>query len=192
MERFKASLRTEWFKYLIVAVLSVVVWVFAFGMYHAPQAYEKISVFFAGNVKDYSFEKVAADAFEELRKVELSSADPNANTFAHKYELVAFNGSDIVILPESVAAGTLCNGSFVVQEPCGEMFTQTEKDINGGDVEVAYGVYLPEEALAALGKYFTFGNERYVVLIPGSSLNAGTLTRHAFDFEKWLVGYVQA
>ena len=192
MERFKSSLRSEWLKYLIVAVLSVAIWVFAFGMYHAPQAYEKISVFFAGTVKDYTFERMAANAFDSLRKVEIASADPNANTFAHKYELVAFNGSDVVILPESIAAGTLCNGSFVEQEPCGEMFTQAEMDADGNEIEVAYGVYLPEAALAALGKYFAFGEERYVVLIPGSSLNAGTLTRHAFEFEEWLVSYVQA
>ena len=190
MSRFKASLRSEWLKYVGVIILAVAIWVFAFGMYHAPRSYESIEIFFAGTVKDQSFEKVAADAFTELRKVGISSADPNANTFAHKYELIAFNGSDIVILPESIAAGTLCKRSFVVQEPCGEMFTQTEKDDSGAEIDVMYGVYLPNSAIEALSKYFTFGSERYVVLIPGSSPNAGTLTDHAFAFEKWLVEYV--
>ncbi|MBP5405166.1 MAG: hypothetical protein J6Y74_04390 [Clostridia bacterium] len=181
--RFKASLREEWLKYLIVAVLSVALWSMAFGLYHAPRSDEKIEVFFAGTVKDRSFEKVAAGAFSELRKVEIASADPSANTFAHKYELVAFNGSDVVILPESVAQGTYCKDSYLEQEPCGEMFYQEG---------VAYGVYLPSAAKEALGAYFDFGEERYVVLIPGSSVNAGVLTDHAFAFEKWLVGYVQA
>jgi len=95
-------------------------------------------------------------------------------------------------LPESIADATVCSWSFVVQEPCGEMYTQTEKDENGAETDVIYGVYLSESAIEALSKYFTFGPERYVVLIPGSSLNAGALTDHAYTFEKWLVGYVQA
>jgi len=190
MERFKASLRVEWFKYLIVIELSVAIWVFAFGAYHAPRSNEKIEVFFAGTVKDYTFEKVAQENFTELRSVQIASADPNANTFAHKYELVAFNACDVVILPESIASATLCKGSFIEQQPCGEMFTQTEMGTDGVEHEVIYGVYLPEKAVIGLGKYFEFTSERYVVLIPGSSLNAGGLTENAFLFERWLVEYV--
>ena len=183
MNRFKASLQSEWLKYVIVIMLSCTVWLFAFGLYHAPKTYEKIDLFFAGTVRDYTFEKVAADVFPDIRQVNIASSDPNANTFAHKYELVAFNGSDVVIVPESIAAQTYCAESFIEMPSMGEMYYQES---------VAYGVYIPSESVQALGKYFDFKEERYVVLIPGSSANAGLLTENAYTFVEWLVHYVQA
>ena len=183
MNRWRLSLRSEWLKYLIVIVLSVGIWAFAFGMYHAPRAYEKISLFFAGNVKNYMFENLAEERFGDLRQVSIVSSDPADKTFVHKYELVAFNDSDVVIVPESIAAQTYCEESFIEMTVEGELYYQEG---------IAYGVYLPASAQTALGEYFAFTEERYVVMIPGSSVNGGYLTDHAIAFTEWLTHYVQA
>ena len=76
MKRFKESLATEWLKYVIVVILSVALWVSAFGIYHAPREYEKIEFFFGGGVHDHSFEKAAEKALDGVKKVQIVSSDP--------------------------------------------------------------------------------------------------------------------
>ncbi len=178
---FKQSLSSEWVKYLVVIVLSVAIWVAAFGLYHAPKEYEKIEIFFAGTVKDYSFEKDAAKSSSEIKKVELTSCSPSENTFYHKYSVVGLNGGDIVLVPLSIAEKTDCAATFLPLNGIGESYSQ-------GDA--SYGVFLPDSAISALSRYFKFGDERYVAFVVASSVNAGKLTDHAITFVKWLVEYV--
>ena len=40
-KRFLDSLPSDWVKYLVVIVLSVLLWVWVFGLYHAPKETEK-------------------------------------------------------------------------------------------------------------------------------------------------------
>ena len=178
-KRFREILPSEWVKYVVVVILSVALWIWAFGLYHAPKKTEKIQLFFAGDVTDFSFEKVAADAFEELKSVEISYADPSLGVaFEQKYSKVALSVSDVVLVPESIAEQTECKRAFAVIEGIGESFIQEE---------VAYGVYLSDEAKLRLGKYFKFREERYVAFAPAASVNAGKKTDHSIQFIEWLV-----
>ena len=181
-KRFKDTFSSEWVKYVVVIVLSVVIWVAAFGLYHAPKEHEKIELFFAGKVKDYAFAEIAKRSSKEIKKVEISSSNPaEAIPFGQKYRVVGLNGSDVVLVPQSVAESTDCKGSFLPLDGIGEPFKQGEE---------SYGVFLPENAIDALSRYFAFGEERYVAFVVASSVNAGKITDHAIDFVKWLVEYV--
>ena len=181
-KRFKDTFSSEWVKYVVVIVLSVAIWIAAFGLYHAPKPYEKIELFFAGKVKDYSFSGVAEKSIDGIKKVEISSIAPSAGIqFDKKYEVVGLNGCDVVLVPLSVAEKTDCKGSFLPLEGMGESFEQ------GGE---AYGVFLPDSAIVALSRYFEFGEERYVAFVVASSVNAGKASDHAIVFVKWLVEYV--
>ena len=177
-KRFRETLPAEWVKYVVVVILSVALWIWAFGLYHAPKDTEKIKLFFAGEVRDFAFEKVAADAFDELKAVEISYADPSLGVaFEQKYSVVALSVSDVVVVPESVAHDTACKRAFTPISEIGEPFVQEE---------VAYGVYLSDEAKARLGAYFKFREERYVAFAPAASVNAGKKTDHSMKFIEWL------
>ena len=170
---------SEWVKYVVVVILSVALWIWAFGLYHAPKDIEKIELFFAGEVRDFAFEKDAADAFEELKSVEISYADPSLGVaFEQKYSVVAMTVSDVVLVPESIANVTECKRAFVPIYGLGEPFVQED---------VAYGVYLSDAAKTRLGAYFKFREERYVAFAPAASVNAGKKTDHSIRFIEWLV-----
>ena len=94
-KRFLDSLPSDWIKYLVVIVLSVLLWVWVFGLYHAPKETEKLEVFYAGAVKDYAVEETTADALG-LKLVSISSAYPwTGHAFDEKYSLVALTASDV-------------------------------------------------------------------------------------------------
>lgn len=178
-EKFRSTLPSEWVKYLVVVILSVALWVWGFGLYHAPKDTEKIELFFAGEVKNYSFETDAANAFEELKTVSISTAYPwMESTFQQKYSLVGLTASDVVIVPESVAKDTECAGAFVPLEGLGEAFVQKG---------IAYGVYLSDAVIEKLSRYFVFREERYVAFAAGSSVNSGKETDLSIRFIEWLV-----
>ena len=179
-KRFLDSLPFDWVKYLIVIILSVVLWIWGFGLYHAPKETEKLEVFFAGAVTDYAFEEDAADALDGVKKVSLSVAYPWwGNTFDQKYSVVALTASDVVIVPEEIAKDTDCKRAFAEITGMGQPFVQED---------VQYGVYLSAERKQELSAYFKFEYEEYVVFAVASSLNAGQATNHSFELIEWLLG----
>ncbi|GEM_PF-5407858 len=178
---FKETFSSEWIKYVAVVILSILIMTAAFGLYHAPKEQEKIDLFFAGKVKDYSFEKSAKMSVEGIKKVEISSSDPKDNTFHHKYSVVGLNGADVVLVPLSIAEKTECKTAFYPLSEVEDPYLQEGQ---------AYGAFLPDQAKEALSRYFLFGEERYVVFVVASSVNAGRLSDRAIDFAKWLVRYV--
>ena len=180
-KKFLDSLPSNWIKYLLVIIVSMVLWIWAFGLYHAPQKTEKLEVFFGGTVKSYAFEDVAADAIEGVKLVSVSSEKPWSELiFKQKYTNVTLTASDVVIVPEEVAKETQCEYAFnEISEIEGEPFVQEG---------IQYGVYLPKEKMEVLSEYFEFEYEAYVVFAVASSVNSGQLTNHSFELIKWLVG----
>ena len=180
-KRFLDSLPTDWVKYLVVIILSIALWVWVFGLYHAPKESEKLEVFYAGVVANYDFERVAADAVDGVKSVSVSSAYPwTGNSFDQKYSLVALTASDVVIVPEDVAAETDCKRAFEpITDIAGRAFAQEG---------VQYGVYLPAEKKEALSAYFEFEYDEYIVFAVASSMNSGEVTNHSFELIEWLVG----
>ena len=178
-EKLRASLPNDWLKYVVAAILSVAMWIWIFGVYHAPKETEEIELFYAGAMRDYSFEDVAANAFDALKKVSVSTAYPESGyAFDQKYSVVALTSSDVVLVPESVAKETDCKRAFLEISGIGEPFVQEG---------VAYGVYLSPQATERLGAYFVFGEERYVAFAVASSVNSGQLTNLSVQFIEWLV-----
>lgn len=180
-KRFLDSLPSDWIKYLVVILLSVLLWVWVFGLYHAPKETEKLEVFYAGAVKDYAVEETTADALG-LKLVSISSAYPwTGNAFDEKYSLVALTASDVVIVPKEVADETDCERAF---EPMREGIEGESYSRNG----VRYGVYLSSERKQALSAYFEFEYDEYIVFAVAASMNSGQVTNHSFELIEWLVG----
>lgn len=186
-KRFLTRLAYDWIIYLLVAILSVFAWSFAFRVYHSPKPYESLYIFVGADVKDRSFESLAKSVLSSdgVELVEVRSAQPNDVVFSQKYGVVGLNNCDVVIVPQSVASSTHCEAYFVEWHiSCGlSEFSQQSKP---------YGVVLENEQKAKLSKYFEFTEENYVVAIPSSSVNSGedALTDNSVKFVQWLVGYV--
>ena len=178
-KRFRETLPSELVKYVVVILLSVAIWIWAFGLYHAPKATEKIALLFAGEVRDFAFEKDSADAFEEVKLVEVSYADPSLGVaFEQKYSVVALSVSDVVLVPESIAMQTECKRAFAELPDIEDPFVQEG---------ITYGSYLSDAAKERLSKYFKFREERYVAFASAASVNAGKKTDHSIRFIEWLV-----
>ena len=178
---FKARLSYDWIYYVSVVILSIVIWMAAFSLYHMPKNYEKLTIFFAGNVIDYSFEDDAKAHLEDkgVLQVEIASCATDSFAFENKYNVVGLNNSDLVLVPISISNKTACSLTFVEindNYDC-SYFTQENKN---------YGIVVKKDLLS---KYFTFNDEDYVVMINGGSVNAGDITTNAYDLVKWMVGY---
>jgi len=179
-KKLRDTLPTEWVKYIVVVIVAVALWSWVFGIYHMPKETEKIEVFFAGTLKDSSFDKEAEQAFDFLKLVETSATDPSLGaTFEESYSAFVSSIADVVIVPESVADNTKCANAFAPLSEIGEPYLEDG---------VRYGAYLSEEALTRLGKYFAFKTgERYVAFAALASVNSGKATDHSFLFIEWLV-----
>ncbi len=180
-KKFFDSLPSDWVKYVVVILLSIGLWIWIFGLYHAPKESEKLEVFFAGVVKDYAFEDAAKGAVDGVKTVSVSSAYPwTGNSFDQKYSFVALTASDVVIVPEEVATQTECKRAFA------EMTIDTGKPFEQEGVK--YGVYLSAERKEELSAYFEFEYEEYVVFAVASSINSGQATNRSFELIEWLLG----
>ena len=161
---FWSKLRYDWVIYVAVALVAAFGWYFAFGIFNAPSDTETLRIFLAGRVEDASIKEVIMNSIDGVLLVEISTADPSDGNFSTKYSVVGVNGSDVVIVPESIAEMTDCASTFVAEPMEGCDYFQ------GG---VAYGKFLSDEVKTALKAYFDFTAERYVVLVVASSPNAG-------------------
>ena len=185
MSRNKRSrLQYDWILYVAVALVSVFVWYFVFGLFNAPTDAETIHLFFAGGVEDRSFKDVADKAMSGygVKTVEINGCDPNDNAFSTKYSVVALNGCDVVVVPVSVADVTDCASTFTVLTGIDDGYAQ-----NG----VIYGAYIDDTAKQNLSAYFKFTDERYVAFVVASSVNSGgdALTDNALKFLTRLIDY---
>lgn len=171
----------NWIYYLLVVVISCISWIVAFDIYHLPKDYESIKLFYAGNIKDYSFQEIALKN-NDLVSFELLSSNPADNTFKTKYNVVGFHGSDVLIVDIDVANSTACSEVFVeLNDNYGlEFFSQQGAN---------YGLMLTASMKNNLSSYFEFEQKDYVITVSANSVNAGTITNKAFDFVKWMVSY---
>lgn len=183
-KKLRARFQYDWVLYVAVALVSVFLWYFVFGLFNAPADTETIHLFFAGNVEDRSFKDVADKAMSGygVKTVEINSCDPNDSAFSTKYSVVALNGCDVVVAPVSVADVTDCAGTFTVLTGIDDGYTQDG---------VTYGAYIDEQAKRNLSAYFKFTDERYVAFVVASSVNSGgdAPTDNALKFLTFLIGY---
>lgn len=184
MKRLSNSLPYSWYWYFIVVIVACALWTVLFQVYHAPTAEESMYVFFAGNVVDDSFKNDVQTllADDGVILVNVSSINPNDRAFYTKYNAMGLNNSNVVIVPQSVAESTLCEGSFV--ELTDNYGCQTF--VQEG---VTYGLYLSDQVKTELLKYFEFSQERYVVFVSDTSVNSqsDTVAVNSLKLVRWLV-----
>lgn len=99
----KHTLQYTWWMYLLVPVCVSLLFYWSFSIYHRPTAFEKVSIFFGGNVTEANFTEKLKDKVDSdsLRDVSVSSCDTHYARYEEKLTVVGLNNCDLLILPSS-------------------------------------------------------------------------------------------
>ncbi|NMV82444.1 MAG: hypothetical protein GX816_02705 [Erysipelotrichia bacterium] len=176
-EVFVKSIHYDWVYYVLSVFAIIGLWSWAFGIFHRPKPYERLEIFVAAQIQDDSFCQEIEDEFgpEGLKLVESNQALPNDNAFQSKLQVVGYNASDLLILPESIFA----NLHFF------EVFIEIDNTIKDNYLTGQENFYSHEghdygllirggEKESWLDEYLNFDvNDNYYLFISGSSHNIG-------------------
>lgn len=183
----KESLPYSWYQYLLVAMAAVLLWTFLFSFYHAPTPAETVSFFVGGVAEGDRFrndlEKRYAGA--GIRRISVTSVNPNDRIFAAKFGAQGLGYCDIVLIPLTTAEATACHTAFAV--PPGTF--GAEPYLQEGET---IGLFLPDAARAALLSCFSLVPGPYVLFVSGTSVHGAEEGQDglAWDIVSFLVHYV--
>ncbi len=167
---------------IIISLLVILMWYFAFNMLHYPKNYESIYIFYAGDVNDYSITDVIKDELNDnnIRSIEIVQSNPNDKIFESKYDLVCFNKCDIAIIPKDVADHTACYTCYEELTNYYGLDTYTQDSI-------VYGLILNDAIKDKLDNYFTFDNSEYILFVCQNSVNYQDMTNNVSKLMEWIV-----
>ncbi len=181
-KRPNVNLQYNWIWYLAVVLIAILWWSLAFQMFHSPTSQDRVSIFFGGDIKDYSLADTLEQTYD-IRLVEIRSCNPNATQFTTKYSVVGLNSSNIIIVSKSVAEKTYCAESFVALQDLGlhtkNAFVQADST-DDNSIEIAYGILLDNQFLS---QFFALESDvEYYLFVGGTSLDEdGNLYTHTLD-----------
>ena len=98
----KKSFAHTWYIYPILVGISTVLWIWGFSAFHQPTKHQRLTMFFATEIKDSSFlTSIKNDHYEreKLREVDAFFALPDAVGYETKLQLY-LTDSDILVLDE--------------------------------------------------------------------------------------------
>ena len=173
--RMKAVFKYSWPFYILSAVVISFAFYFIFGMSKKLPGYKKLTLFVSGEVKDSK--KLNDDLLEKYQEKELKSftsisANPDDPTYNRKLEVTGLNGSDVLIIPTSIA-DILVADNFAL-EIKDELVTYysgcTFYEQDGGK----YGVKLDKEKVK---DYMNLPSEECYLFLNGKSENLGEYSK---------------
>lgn len=172
---FKDRFLYDWFKYLLVVILSIFLWSFAFNLYHKPNEEETLRIFYSGEIKE-SIEDDLLDVYIEdgINFVDTDYMDTSSIIFNEKYNLVALTISEIVIVKKSVAELTYLEDSFMKLDDNYGLTYLVQEGNN-------YGLVINSNVKNKLDKYFIFSDDEYVILF-SNTLDINIITK----FMNWV------
>ncbi|MCL2370799.1 MAG: hypothetical protein FWC80_06195 [Firmicutes bacterium] len=105
-DRIDAHLEYDWFKYILILILAIALWIFAFQMINQSRPYEEITIFVAGMEQQGRAEHELGRAFDGdgvIRDVRfVSASESDAMIFHAQLSTVGMITSDILILPRNL------------------------------------------------------------------------------------------
>ena len=134
-----------WYLYPITGIIITLLWLWGFQAFHQPSAHQKLSIFFATEVKNESFLKDILNKYdkEDLREITPSYSLPEGVGFTTKLQ-VAINSADLLILDEKT------------------MFSFNDHQEN---FFVEMTSYIKETYLSNEDTYYDYGDKSYGVLL---------------------------
>ena len=98
----KKSLVHTWYIYPILVAISSILWIWGFSAFHQPTKHQRLTLFFATEIKDSSFlQSIKNDHYdrEKLREVEAFFSLPDVPGYETKLQLY-FTDSDFLVLDD--------------------------------------------------------------------------------------------
>ena len=134
-----------WYLYPITGIIITLIWLWGFQAFHQPSAHQKLSIFFATEVRNESFLKDILNKYdkEDLREITPSYSLPEGVGFTTKLQ-VAVNSADLLILDEKT------------------MFSFNDHQEN---FFVEMTSYVKETYLSNEDAYYDYGDKSYGVLL---------------------------
>lgn len=177
----KKSLVHTWYIYPILVAVSSVLWIWGFNAFHQPTKHQRLTMFFATDIKDSSFlTEIKNEHYdrEKLREVDAFFALPEAVGYDTKLQLY-LTDSDILVLDEKTIEKykLVANQIFVPFDeetknsylfPENTYFTYDSKD---------YGVLIKKKGEESyFSNYMTFDETcDYYLTLSVSSTNLGKM-----------------
>lgn len=167
-----------WYTYPLVAILLTLIWLWGFQAYHQPSNHQRLSIFFATEIKNESFLKDILKKYdrEDLREITPSYALPTGVGYTTKLQL-AINSADLLILDEKTMFDF--NGHqdnfFVEMSSYIKETYLTNEDTYYDYEDKSYGVLLKnKEAEHYLQQYMEFDETKnYYIALSVTSKNLG-------------------
>ena len=188
-----------WYTYPLVAILLTLIWLWGFQAYHQPSNHQRLSIFFATEIKNESFLKDILKKYdkENLREITPSYALPTGVGYTTKLQL-AINSADLLILDEKTMFDF--NGHqdnfFVEMSSYIKETYLTNEDTYYDYEDKSYGVLLKnKEAEHYLQQYMDFDETKnYYIALSVTSKNLGKVYDennahydNALTFMKYLI-----
>ncbi|MDD3207369.1 MAG: hypothetical protein PHV19_02505 [Bacilli bacterium] len=194
---FIRSIHYDWIYYALSFFAVIGLWSWAFGILHRPKPYEKLDIFVAAQIQNDTFCQKIKEEFsaDGLKLVESNQALPNDNAFQSKLQVVGYNASDLLILPESVFTNIHFSEVFIeIDEALKDDYLSGQEVFykhEGRD----YGLLVRGgEKESWLDEYLNFDvNDNYYLFISGASHNIGdkgNYQTNEFDLALAVLSYV--
>ena len=169
-----------WYLYPITGIIITLLWLWGFQAFHQPSAHQKLSIFFATEVRNESFLKDILNKYdkEDLREITPSYSLPEGVGFNTKLQ-VAINNADLLILDEKTmfSFNDHQDNFFIEMNSYVKETYLSNEDTYYDYGDKSYGVLLKnKEAEHYLQRYMDFDESKnYYIAISVASKNAGKL-----------------
>ena len=177
MRKASADLQYTWWKYLLVILLSITVWVAVFDILGTPEKNQKLQITFVG--EDFLFDALQADLQEkmpgltdqELKKLTVESPMNGNWEDYHDIMSVRAYSADIIIVEESAMTDTF-GYSYFVELPVEKLPQSLQnRDFYTEDGK-AYGILLYDGSTPNVFSQYYSGGERCYLFITHNCVNA--------------------
>ena len=198
----KKTFTYTWYVYPVLVGLLTLIWIWGFQAFHQPSSHQKLTLFFAAEIKKSSFTTDIQKAHysrEKLRQVEAYCSLPTAVGYYSKLSIY-LNSSDMLILDQKTIDEfknyqdkffVEMTDSFITEYSLSsyEFYTYTDSQ----NVEHKYGIKIKgKDQSHYLDDYMVFDDGYdYFVTLSTSSKNLGSLSGEANKYYDNAITYMK-
>ena len=177
MKKSTAHLQYGWWKYLLIALLSITIWSVVFDVLSAPEKNEKIRITCVGDdflcdaLEEDLWKKLPEITEQRLEKIAVESPVNGQSTDFYSVMAARAYGADLIIVEESAITETFGQSFFMPLpvEELPEALSDRELYVEEGAV---YGILLYDGTTPNVFSRFYGGDQRCFVFITHNCVNA--------------------
>lgn len=197
----KIHLAYHGWAYIVIIVLSSIIWTITFNQLNEIKDHEKVDIFVAGIVDYESLEDdllayTMSMDYDFIKQIHVNYQSPTERLFFGIYETMLINGTDMLIIPETMLNDGFGESYFVSidEEQINQYFTNADVYRENGH---AYGILVYEPGQDSTIEPYVLHDQniKYYAFIPPKSNNLlGLSTSDYFEMNAaleillWMLG----